>query len=94
MRQTLTIACVCLFSVSINALADDAAPCQVRVILFVPSDVTPPKGYQQRMDQIVDHAESFFHREFKRWGRSGHAQSARGIKGVPLLVGLVYRLGT
>ncbi|MEK6261847.1 MAG: hypothetical protein AABP62_24880 [Planctomycetota bacterium] len=67
MRQTLAVACVFLFSASIAAPADDAAPCQVHVILFVPSDVTPPTGYQQRMDQIVDYAESFFHREFKRW---------------------------
>jgi hypothetical protein len=63
----LTVSCVFFFSASI-ALANEAAPCQVHVILFVPSDVTPPKGYQQRMDQIVDYAESFFQREFKRWG--------------------------
>jgi hypothetical protein len=68
MRQTLIVACVFLFSVSIDALADDAAPCQVHLILFVPSDVAPPTGYQQRIDQIVDYAESFFQSEFKRWG--------------------------
>ncbi|MDQ3623159.1 MAG: hypothetical protein M3463_11810 [Verrucomicrobiota bacterium] len=28
----------------------------------------PPTGYQQRVDQIVDYVESFFLREFKRWG--------------------------
>ncbi len=69
MRQTLTVACMFLFIASIDALGDDAAPCQVHVILFVPSDVTPPRGYQQRMDQIVDYAESFFRRELKRWGK-------------------------
>lgn len=68
MRQTLIVACAFLFSASIDALADDAAPCQVHVILFVPADVKPPTDYQQRMDQIVDYAESFFQREFKRWG--------------------------
>ena len=68
MRETLIVACVVFFGASIDALADDAAPCQVHVILFVPSDITPPPGYQQRIDQIVDYAESFFQREFKRWG--------------------------
>jgi hypothetical protein len=68
MRQTLVVACVFLCGTSINALADEAAPCQVHVILFVPSDVAPPTDYQQRMDQIVDYAESFFNRELTRWG--------------------------
>jgi len=43
-------------------------PCQVHVFLFVPSDFKPPTGYQERIDQIVDYAEAFFTREFKRWG--------------------------
>ena len=56
------------FFVSVRTLANDAPPCQVHLILFVPSDVNPPKAYQQRVDQIVDYAEAFFKREFKRWG--------------------------
>jgi hypothetical protein len=46
----------------------DRAPCRVHVILFVPSDVKPPAGYQQRVDQIVDYTESFFQRQLTRWG--------------------------
>jgi hypothetical protein len=67
MRQTLA-ACVLFVMPWIDARADDAKPCQVHVILFVPADVMPPAGYQQRVDQIVKYAESFFQREFKRWG--------------------------
>ncbi|MDA1231400.1 MAG: hypothetical protein O2856_11550, partial [Planctomycetota bacterium] len=40
----------------------------MRLILFVPADVDPPTDHQSRIDQIVDYAESFFQREFKRWG--------------------------
>jgi len=43
-------------------------PCQVRVILFVPADVTPPAEYQERIDDIVRYGEAFFTRELKRWG--------------------------
>jgi hypothetical protein len=68
MRQTLTFVCMFLVGASLNAQADSAAPCKVQVVLFVPSDVRPPTGYQQRIDEIVDYAESFFKREFKRWG--------------------------
>jgi hypothetical protein len=67
MRWVLVIACALFLSMSIDTHADDLSPCQVRVILFVPSDFTPPKGYQQRVDQIVDYCESFFQAEFKRW---------------------------
>jgi hypothetical protein len=37
-------------------------------VLFVPADVRPPTGYQQRIDELVAYAESFFQREFQRWG--------------------------
>jgi hypothetical protein len=67
MRSALIFAGVLLSSSSIDALAADAAPCQVHVVLFVPADVAPPTRYQQRVDQIVDYSESFFEREFKRW---------------------------
>lgn len=68
MRAALIFACVFLLIASIDALADDAAPCQVHVILFVPADARSPAGYQQRIDQIVDYTEAFFERGFKRWG--------------------------
>jgi predicted Zn-dependent protease len=67
MRRTLILALVCLVSASIELQASDS-PCQVHLILFVPADVDPPNGYQQRIDQIVDYSESFFRRELKRWG--------------------------
>lgn len=50
------------------AAAAEAVPCQVRVILFVPADVTPPAAYQPRIDDIVRSSEAFFTRELKRWG--------------------------
>lgn len=68
MRQMLIFACLCFASASIEVQASDKSPCQVHLILFVPADVDPPTGYQPRVDQIVDYAESFFQREFKRWG--------------------------
>src|SRR5688572_23085217 len=69
MRATRILAAVFLLIASTGALANDAAPCQVHVILFLPSDVKqPPAGYQQRVDQIVDYTESFLRRGFKRWG--------------------------
>ena len=70
MKAALIFGCLFPFIASINAMAYGAnggRPCQVHVILFVPSDVRPPPGYQQRIDQIVVYAESFFQREFKRW---------------------------
>ncbi|MBM79357.1 MAG: hypothetical protein CMJ78_02030 [Planctomycetaceae bacterium] len=56
------------FGSGVNELmAQDKSPCHVRVIVFVPADVTPPTNYQTRIDQIVDYTETFFKREFKRW---------------------------
>jgi hypothetical protein len=57
-----------LFLAPAATLADDVAPCQVHVVLFVPADVRPPRGYGQRIDQIVAYTESFLRREFRRWG--------------------------
>ena len=68
MRSTLISGWVLLFIASMDVSADGAAPCQVHVILFVPSDVKPPIAYQQRVDQIVNYTEAFLRREFKRWG--------------------------
>src|SRR5262245_7584448 len=56
------------FCAPVAAPAAIATPCQVHVILFVPSEVRPPSGDQQRIDEIVAYAEAFFQREFKRWG--------------------------
>jgi hypothetical protein len=70
MRAALIFGSVLTFIASMSAMADGAAACQVHVILFVPSDVAPPNRYQQRVDQIVDYAESFFQRGFKRWGHT------------------------
>jgi hypothetical protein len=66
MTKRLLLACALLFTTSIPAWAADA-PCQVQVVLFVPADVQPPLAYQRRIDEIVDYAEAFFQREFKRW---------------------------
>jgi hypothetical protein len=68
MKLPLYVGWLFLFGVSIEALADDAASCQVHVILFAPSDVRPPKNYQPRVDQIVGYTESFLQDGFKRWG--------------------------
>jgi hypothetical protein len=68
MRRTLIGVGLFFCCASVEALANGATPCQVHVVLFVPADVTPPKGYQQRIDQIADYAEAFFEREFQRWG--------------------------
>jgi hypothetical protein len=68
MRSLAAMACLGLVSCSLTARAAEPAPCQIRVVLFVPSDVTPPTDYQRRVDQMADYAESFFRRELKRWG--------------------------
>ena len=68
MRQTLIITFLCFVIVSNGVRASDESPCQVHLILFVPADVDPPTGYQPRVDQVVEYAESFFQREFRRWG--------------------------
>jgi hypothetical protein len=67
MRASLIIGSVVAIISATGTLAADNR-CQVHVILFVPADVTPPVGYHQRVDQIVDYAETFFTRELKRWG--------------------------
>jgi hypothetical protein len=61
---------VCLSLVACTTAVRAAEPdrCQVRVVLFVPSDVKPPADYQRRVDQMADYAESFLRRELKRWG--------------------------
>lgn len=87
MRITLLLACVVFSGSDSGARADDLDACQVRVVLFIPSDVAPPAKYQQRIDDIVDYAEAFFRREFERWGhkntvmpfrrsRDGHVEVA------------------
>jgi hypothetical protein len=68
MTKTSAFTWVFLLVASVHAASDDATPCQVHVILFVPADVAPPKAYQQRVDQIVDYTESFLRRGFKQWG--------------------------
>lgn len=68
MRTTLILGLVLTVSLQTDVRAEDLSACQVHVILFVPADVTTPTGCQQRVDQIVAYAESFFEREFKRWG--------------------------
>jgi hypothetical protein len=68
MRATLIFGWLFALLVGTSALADGTRPCQVHVILFVPAEVKPPTGHQQRLDQIVDYAEAFFRRELKRWG--------------------------
>ena len=62
--------------------AADPAHCRVHLILFVPSDVKPPAGYQRRVDEIVDYAEAFFKRELARWGHKNAVMPfARGAGG-------------
>lgn len=68
MKAVLLILWVSLLFAPSRALAADEDPCQVHVVLFVPSDVKQPPGYQDRVDQIVDYTESFLQRGFKRWG--------------------------
>jgi hypothetical protein len=71
MRVALGIACCGLvFSVAAGPAAGGGPPSQVHVILFVPSGVTPPAGYQQRIDDIVACSEAFLQREMRRWGHT------------------------
>src|SRR5687768_5264432 len=67
MKPALIIAWALLLIPSLHARADDAPPCQVHVILFIPSDVKPPTACQPRIDQIVASTEAFLQRGFKQW---------------------------
>jgi hypothetical protein len=71
--------------------AAGAAPCQVHVILFVPSDVKPPAGFQGRVDQIVGYTEAFLLRGFRRWGHENvvmpFRRTANGHVAVSLMRG-------
>ncbi|MBD3674092.1 MAG: hypothetical protein HUJ26_11265 [Planctomycetaceae bacterium] len=51
-------------------VAKAAESCQVRLILFTPTDVAVPDGYQQRINQIVTYTESFYQQGLKRWGHT------------------------
>ena len=42
-------------------------PPTIRIILFTPSDRTPPAGVPHRLTQIADAAERFLFGEMKRW---------------------------
>lgn len=68
MKPSLLIAWLLITGTTTAVFATDEQPCQIHVILFTPADVTPPTDYQTRVDDIVACAESFFAREFKRWG--------------------------
>ncbi len=68
MKPYLLIIWLCLLGAATSVFAADEHPCQIHVVLFTPADVTPPTGYQTRVDDLVACAESFFAREFKRWG--------------------------
>ena len=68
MRLFLMIGWLHLCGAAIPVGAEDRPPCQIRVILFTPADVTPPTGYQSRVDDVAHYAEAFFTRELKRWG--------------------------
>ncbi len=68
MRTQLILVHLALCAAVLPASAEDATPCRVNVILFVPAGVNPPADYQRRVDEIVAYTEAFFTREFKRWG--------------------------
>jgi predicted Zn-dependent protease len=57
-----------ILAASSAAVAADVPRCQVHVILFMPSDVAPPRVYQPRVNEIANYTEAFFRRELKRWG--------------------------
>ncbi len=42
-------------------------PPTVRIVLYTPSDLEPPKGVAHRLTQIADAAERFFFEGMKRW---------------------------
>jgi len=77
MKATLILVFGFLCMAAAAAPAGSAEPCQVHVVLFVPSGVTPPAGYQQRIDDIVTYAEGFFRRELNRWGHQRVAMPFR-----------------
>ncbi|MFG0297656.1 MAG: hypothetical protein ACF8PG_17255 [Maioricimonas sp. JB045] len=52
----------------VSAASDDSEVCQVRVILFLPSDVPRPAIARQRADEIVRYAETFLLEGLQRWG--------------------------
>ena len=51
----------------VAATSVNADVCQVRVVLYVPSDLDVPK-YQERLDDTVAYAEAFFRQGLERWG--------------------------
>jgi hypothetical protein len=68
LKPSLLIVWLCLLGAATSVFAADELPCQIHIILFTPADVAPPTAYQTRVDDLVACAESFFAREFKRWG--------------------------
>lgn len=77
MLRTLIALGILLAGSSRSTAAEEATPCQVHVILFIPADASPPAGCQERIDQIVDYTEAFFSRELKRWGHDKAAMPFR-----------------
>lgn len=49
------------------AASVNADVCQVRVVLYIPSDLDVPK-YQERLDDTVAYAEEFFCQGLQHWG--------------------------
>lgn len=89
MRTALILVCVGLFAGKLPAAAAGPNPCQVHVILFVPADIAPPAGYQQRIDDMVRYGEAFFTRELKRWGHEKVVMPFRRTKNGHVEVTLV-----
>jgi hypothetical protein len=61
----ISILIVLLFSVA-NVHADDAPV--LRIVLFTPSDVDPPKIAEERLTQIIDYTQDYFSKWIKHWG--------------------------
>ena len=40
----------------------------LRVVFFCPSDVEPPEGVKERLEQYIDYAQDFYSKWMKHWG--------------------------
>lgn len=77
MKVFVRTAWILCLAIPTGLCAEDLGRCQVHVVLFVPSDVQPPKDYQHRIDEIARYADAFFQREFERWNIDSFASPFR-----------------
>lgn len=78
------VSAILVFACAGSAVGEEA---RMRIVVFSPKDVAPPKNIPQRMKQVVDYAQSFYGQWLQHWGYEPEnvLPVDRDAKGVPVV---------